>query len=171
MNKKGEELISNFFGYLFLVILTILFFVLIVGLGNKTAERTAEAATIENAKTDLLMLLREPITFPKTNGREYSVSELLAEAEYDSVKLEAVENRTTDRLSSKYFAYYNLEVQSDILNEEWPERPPGHTTRSISEGTGLGNPQISISKPPSVQTQVIIPGYDGSISIILKIGD
>ena len=155
MNKKGEELISNFFGYLFLVILTIIFFALIVGLGNKTVEKTATAVESENLKTDLLLFLRQPIGI--YNGRVYTASELIIEGEFNPARLETLENirpsieRRFEHLGIETFYVWNMLI----------EYPNGNIIE-------YGTRKESIDRISRIIAVVNLPGY-GEKSIIVTL--
>lgn len=74
MNKKGYSPITDFFVYIFFVLIVILFIVLISWTKNDINERTNTQTSTNDAKTALLLFLHKQIDF---EGVSMSMAELI----------------------------------------------------------------------------------------------
>lgn len=156
MNRKGDALISDFFGYIFLVILVILFFMLAVGIKEEPTVRTTNAVEVENLKTDLLLFMRQPIG---SYGRVYEAGELIVEAEFRPERDEIMENIRSS-VENKFnhlregFSYDGWALQIEYSDGS------RYTFGSAAANSLKGN---------LVSTSVNLPGYNGgSILVTLE---
>ncbi|MBC8494994.1 hypothetical protein H8D36_02470 [archaeon] len=152
-NKKGYEDIPSTFSYIWLVIGVIVVLILTSTLQAGSAEREIKGSSISYYETKLLMFLREPVSH---EGKQYTISELIMEAEYDIDKRTTIRQRIQSRFNEMYGEYWSLEL-------EFPNENPiiyGHSYKRQKVGTWLQN----------IMTRMFVgPGYYGMLPIDKKI--
>jgi len=164
INKKGAvELLSNIIGYLLLLFIAIIGGILATYIKDGALQNTQREIEIYNGKTELIMFLRQPVTY---NNNQYSMSELIIDSQYDIKLRGEVRKIIKKRMNEKYGEYWNLEIKySDKivpLGNSYKKQKIGVWTKFFTK-TFLSStaPQIIILPLDEIiTTKVILPGYE-----------
>ncbi|MFH1589985.1 MAG: hypothetical protein ABIB43_05445 [archaeon] len=172
MNKRGHEVIANLFGYIYLFLLVIMFYIIASHMREQVERNVGLEVVTDDTKSFFLMFLREPIN---NEGIQMPISELIMEAEYDLAKRahirELITERFDDEEESEWAAYIYYPGESRIIYGHAWNRPIQKTAKwaAIILGTFANKGRIPLSIDETISVSTTLPGYgDESIRITFE---
>jgi len=188
-NKKGYSFLTIIFVGFFFMLLIVMVLSIVYSSTNKQQEKTIEQMTIGEAKTRLLVFLRQPIYYSNwlsvdailrgENDEErkqkyLTMAELIIEAQYDEIKLDKVKEKVEETFEKAYEDKWQLIIvypgEKAVVYgaKEIPKESLRIPTTFSNNPAGGYLFSEKIEYIPKDNTNwITLPGYENNIEILL----